>query len=659
MKKNYFLKTCKGVLAVSVLAMCGTVAVTAQNNAWKTNLPGYSQQSGFETTMDCSRIEVDDNLIKTDNVRSTSLSLAAWVKVAESYQDVSGSNTLNNYFGETGVMIMGHRQPQVYGYGGVPSFSISFREQNKIALFSRAKIDGGFPNEKSVVSELFDLNFDEWVHLAMTAQLDENQKPHFEMFINGVKATEFTISENDPELPFLPDTHNGQETVFVFGEGIDAQFDNIMIWNKAISEDEVKASMLGYASPAEVDGLVGFYTLDNINEDGTSDNMVEGFDNIRYSKFVITGKINQTNIHLGRPDDASKATKQYLSQEEASERSSDITEERPMPIGGNRFFSDAEGTEEFTGWQSVEGDENFRYAQNTTESPVYRNVYGGSVVPVDFAVFHRGDLNDVTYVAADDILNGLPSEITETSIKAGINYEVALEAGKWASVAFPVSATAAAEGVAVKTYGSDGEWELLEEIPAQFSGAYVMSSEEEKTLDVTSEAGKVLVLRQPSAEYSALFMGEETDLNVMVANPYLVSVDALELCSSVEEKTLYRYDAETESFVKQAETFEVAPLEAFIMIKSTADVPELIKVEEEGTGIDCFQPVYKVNVRGIANTLEVETLQETAVEIYSLNGLKVAEATVEGSRTFALNSGVYLVKTVYGENVQTVKAVVK
>lgn len=659
MKKIYFQRLGKEIFAASFLLVCTFSSAMAQNNAWTTLMPPIDG-NGQMGAGDYSRIEVSDLIAGPDNSKINTLTLATWVKINKFETPIEIGKYLN-----AGNIILGHRQACVYGYGSEPSFAIILTGENENSyqaqILSRGKnAEGGFAS--TTRSTAFEIPMNEWAHVVLTAKVGEDNALEYEAFVNGKSVCNFQNNNNvKPELPYLPDKAGDENSGFTFGEGFPAEFTDLMIWNKALTAEEISASMVGYANPETVEGLIGYYPLDELGSNGECVNLgsAEGY-NAFMANMSLNQTVNDSFIHFGAYGNAeNKVTRTHLDQSTMEGRSVDITSERPVPLGGNSFYADAEGTAEFESWQTVEGDIDFRYAVNSTENPVYRKTYGGDIEAVEFAVYHRGDINNVTYVGTDDVQTGMLTEVTETSIKAGLEYSIELPAEKWMTAAFPVAATTNADGVSIKTYTAENKWNTVETAPALFEGAYVMSSVEAKTLNVVSEEGKAVIIRMPNAEYSSKFMGKEDEMNVLVGNPYLVSVDAEELCASVAEKTLYKYDEETESFVKQTATFTVAPLEAFIMIKSTTDVPESIKVEDEGTGLNCLRPVFKVNARGIAGAVEIETMQDTFVEVYSLNGVKVASMNVEGTESVALDCGVYLVKTAYGENVKTIKVVVE
>ncbi len=122
-----------------------------------------------------------------------------------------------------------------------------------------------------------------WMHLAIT--MDANKKQC--MYINGHKVFETTSSWTAK----LDNTH------FYVGGAVQnlAAFtgwiDEVQIWNKALTAEEVKESMDGYFNAP--DGLQGYFTFEEVNEDGTFPN--NGVNVQVASASVIEWRANQDN----------------------------------------------------------------------------------------------------------------------------------------------------------------------------------------------------------------------------------------------------------------------------------------------------------------------------------------------------------------------------
>lgn len=670
------------------------------NKTWSSTLPGYvnGHKNGFAPEMNCARIEVDDNLIKVDGTRSNNISMAAWVKIIETNQDVSQAQSEKNYYGSSGVILMGHRQPQVFGYGGAPSFSLSFKGESKLAIFSRAKVDDGYPDNKAQTSETFDIEYGKWVHIAFTAALTEEStsevttyKPVYTAYINGKKVCEMTMTEHtDPQLPFLPDTHNGQETVFVFGEGINAQFDNIMIWNKNISESEVKESMKGYANPSLVDGLVGYYTLDELNEDGTSPNILGGSENIKYSKIEIENYINDINIHLGRtwgPNDAANASKVFLSKSDVESKVADITAERSEPQGGARFFRS--GTEIQTSEWELNGNEDFGYITNLAE--LTRLDYNGvdKVALADdvLAVYHNGEPGLPVYVKGTDLesMTAAKTDLNSSYVVAGLDYTVQMPgvAKQWMPISMPaeVDLVANAEGSGVRpglnfwyaepvVNGENVTWTDITDNGNTDGTSYlnnlnpgiisVPESRINQNFVFFTAMNTPVVMRAYNQNYAAAQMPQAGVLK-FVANPYPTEVTAAQLTGNATNMTVYRMNAVSGNFdpVEGSVTLnEFEPVFVFNNAGNPSMAPRYIGTKDV-SGVLEAEAVYNVNVRGAEGAVEVEAFVPADVEIFTVNGVKVAAENIEGTRAFNLQPGIYVVRTVADGNAGTVKVVVE
>ena len=670
------------------------------NKIWSSTLPGYvnGHKNGFTPEMNCARIEVDDNIIKVDGTRSNNISMAAWVKIIETNQDVSQAQSEKNYYGSSGVILMGHRQPQVFGYGGAPSFSLSFKDESKLAIFSRAKVDNGYPDDKAQTSETFDIEYGKWIHIAFTAALTEEStsettayKPVYTAYINGKKVCEMTMTEHtDPQLPFLPDTHNGQETVFVFGEGINALFDNIMIWNKNISESEVKESMKGYANPSSVDGLVGYYTLDELNEDGTSPNILGGSENMKYSKIEIENSINDINIHLGRtwgPNDAAKASKVFLSKGDVESKVADITAERPEPQGGAKFFRD--GNEIQTSEWELNGNEEFGYIQNL-EGLTRLNYNGIEKVNLAdgvLAVYHNGEPGLPTYVRSTDLesMTAAKTDLNSSYVIAGLDYTVQMPAvaKQWMPISMPaeVDLIAVENGNGVRpgknfwysepvVTGKSVTWTDITDEGNDDGNSYlnnlnpgiisVPQSRINQNFIFFTAMNTPVVMRAYNQAYAAAQM-PQTGVLKFVANPYATTVTAAQLTGNTTNMTIYRMNAASGNFDPVEGTVTLKEFEPVFVFNNGGNpsmAPRYIGTKDV-SGVLETEAVYNVNVRGTEGAVEVEAFVPADVEIFTVNGVKVAAEKVEGTRMFNLQSGIYIVRTVADGNAETVKVVVE
>lgn len=669
------------------------------NKTWSSTLPGYvnGHKNGFTPEMNCARIEVDDNIIKVDGTRSNNISMAAWVKIIETNQDVSQAGSEKNYYGSSGVILMGHRQPQVFGYGGAPSFSLSFKDESKLAIFSRAKVDNGYPDDKAQTSETFDIEYGKWIHIAFTAALTEEStsettayKPVYTAYINGKKVCEMTMTEHtDPQLPFLPDTHNGQETVFVFGEGINAQFDNIMIWNKNISESEVKESMKGYANPSSVDGLVGYYTLDELNEDGTSPNILGGSENMKYSKIEIEKSINDINIHLGRtwgPNDAANASKVFLSKGDVESKVADITAERPEPQGGAKFFRD--GNEIQTSEWELNGNEEFGYIQNL--EGLTRLDYNGiekvNLADGVLAVYHNGDAELPTYVKEEDLesMTGAKTEMTSSYVVAGLDYTVQMPAvaKQWMPISMPaeVDLIAVENGNGVRpgknfwyaepvVTGKNVTWTDITDEGNTDGTSYlnnlnpgiisVPESRVDQRFTFFTALGTPVVMRAYNQAYAAAQMPQAGVLK-FVANPYATTVRAAQLTGEAANMTIYRMNTASGNFDPVEGTVTLKEFEPVFVFNNGGNpsmAPRYIGTKDV-SGVLEVEAVYDVNVSGTQGAIEIKTFVPTEIEIFTINGTLVAASEVNGTHSFTLEAGIYIVRTIVEGNAKTFKVIV-
>lgn len=137
---------------------------------------------------------------------------------------------------------------------------------NELSLNTYGGVGGSkYPHEDIVddaISTGYSITPGVWTHLAIT--MDANKKQC--MYINGRKVFETTSKWTSK----LDNTH------FYIGGSVQnlsafvGWIDEVQIWSKALSESEVLESMDGYFNAPE--GLQGYFTFEDVNEDGTFPN---------------------------------------------------------------------------------------------------------------------------------------------------------------------------------------------------------------------------------------------------------------------------------------------------------------------------------------------------------------------------------------------------
>lgn len=194
---------------------------------------------------------------------------ALWVKASSYAHDKQGTNLINkntvadswphNNWGDLWVQI----RPEYTGTKTHAANEVSFNTMGWTAHDN--------PNE-DMMSTGYQLNPGVWNHIAVT-QTDGNVQ---QMFFNGkrVALTTFTasvrrddVAQSDSRVDILncpiADIYIGGGGVYK--AGFNGWVDEVQIWNKALTEEEVVASMNGYDANNIPDGLQGYYTFETFN----------------------------------------------------------------------------------------------------------------------------------------------------------------------------------------------------------------------------------------------------------------------------------------------------------------------------------------------------------------------------------------------------------
>lgn len=629
--------------ATEISAVFEEIVIVNENRGWNVTVPALTE--GNFPAGDYNRIEIDGSILSGNQ-----FTLESWVKLDAIQPEALGK----------GAIIMGARTDlNGYGYNVAPDVSL-FLSNNGLKSWvnsANGEIFGMESGEMSYTSGKF-------IHLVLTFNNGEAV-----FYINGVRGASVSTGKT---------SFTGGNSTFVFGEGINAIFTDIMIWNKVLTEEEIKTSMKGYTSAPS--GLLGYYLLDSANASGESESLGTSSVPAKYAT-VTTDAEGATVDYSGR-----------TFKTELTDVAVDITAERPDPRGGAKFF---EGESDVT-WLG-NGDENFGYFFKTAETK--RLAYNGidkEVLPEEVvAVYHNGDAASPVYVTKDDYtdVNGSVS-VTNSYVTGGLSFTTTMPAASvWMPVSLPANVDLVVDndndGGAVnlrpmwnfwysnfKTAYTDGEnysdiWASFEKKEdEELSKSYelvqpgIISVPEARaghSFTFYTMENEPVVVRALNAEYNATLVECEAGRIAFVANPYSFAVSTSDLVKSESEMDVYRFNAGSGNFDLLSEAATLNPYEP-VMVFNTAGgaykAPRYIGTKAV-SGILEYEAVYDVNVRGAEGAVEVSAFQPADVEIYTVNGVMVAAGSVEGTHSFALEAGIYVVRTVVDGNAETVKVVVE
>ncbi len=129
----------------------------------------------------------------------------------------------------------------------------------------------------NMISTDYQLSEGSWYHLVVTQTSAKRQC----MYINGklIKQTTATFAKRRSD--YKSDSRVKQDVIaniHIGGSGVykaafNGAVDEVQVWNKALSADEVIQAMNGYAEGEVPEGLQGYYTFETMNADGTFPNL--------------------------------------------------------------------------------------------------------------------------------------------------------------------------------------------------------------------------------------------------------------------------------------------------------------------------------------------------------------------------------------------------
>ena len=226
-------------------------------------------------------------------------SYALWFKADDFTHDKQGTNLINknsiadswphNNWGDLWVTI---RPAYTKGttFGGEASTKLQYdHAANEISFNTMGWTAHDGPNE-AVMTTNHSVTPGVWNHVVVT-QNDNLQKIYF----NGEKIgeTNCTTSTRREDLSQSDSRIKGSVTanIFIGGGGVykagfNGWIDEVQVWNKALTDQEVLTAMKGFVKEEVPDGLQAYYTFEEISSDGTFENLGKGGN--KPGKIVVT-----------------------------------------------------------------------------------------------------------------------------------------------------------------------------------------------------------------------------------------------------------------------------------------------------------------------------------------------------------------------------------
>ena len=217
----------------------------------------------------------DPNMFKmpADLQKGNSYTYALWVKADKFAHDKQGTNLISkntikdgwphNNWGDLWVQI----RPQWRDHMA-----------NEVSFNTMGWEDHDDPNS-SVMTKDHPMSVGVWYHLAIT----HNDNGVHEMFVNGKKVAtgRQPVSTRRENRGAGKIKASEPADIFIGGGGVyksgfNGSVDEIQIWNKPLTEEEVQRAMKGYKESEVPAELQGYFTFETMNADGTFPNLGKG-----------------------------------------------------------------------------------------------------------------------------------------------------------------------------------------------------------------------------------------------------------------------------------------------------------------------------------------------------------------------------------------------
>lgn len=682
---SFSMALCLSAMGVSAFAQTNKCTCTLDRD-YNTSSNGTAARLEVSDKImgDWTTEKQNGNYVVTSDNRSNAITLEGWINFKSAThpetvetEDENGFWLYDNALA-TGRVLMGHRQGNYGGYGSAPSFSISVIGEKdgvyKMSIYSRPEGSGA----EDLRSTAVDIP-EGWFHLALVGSVTKNAGDDlytlsYTMYVNGkVKQHVENTSYNSSNLPYLSDnTDDNWGCDISFGGSMECEFDDLMIWNKALDESEVISSINGYADGSFPTGLVGYYLCDNMK--GTADG-THGVDKNLVGDYDLTLQgLTYDDIWGGAAVEFSaKAPLAY-------DRIKDITPIRQFARGTAPTFA--------TTWFGNGDEAGFKYAVNTTASHL-TIVDGYSADNITMSsecvgVYYNSDIYEYApaLVTTDMYQTNAPTTDPQYSyLKGGFDYAVTMPVtGVWQTIGFPTPVDLVSDdsdaGILLRpAYNFWYSWikddytslsdayQDFEKVNDETSKTYLLDKDgviavptarSGHTFRFYTQMNTPVVFRAKGYGYTSERLPEPGKVG-FVANPYMTATNASEFCSGC---TLYQLE-ESGWYMPTTNDVMVAPFGSVLVYNgNSANAPKAINTKAT-TGVVELEAMSDINVRGAKESIEVVTFEPATVTVYTVGGTMVANAQVEGTETFALPAGIYVVKAVAGSETETFKVVVE
>lgn len=201
-------------------------------------------------------------------------SIALWFKANSWAHDTDGTNLISkntiadawpfNNWGDLWVQVRPECKDSKTG---------KVHPANEVSFNTMGWTSHNEPNF-DMISSGYSVSAGVWNHIVVTQDADNTQK----IYLNGKRVAGpavFALSKRREDMAMI-DSRIDLSTpanVYIGGGGVykaafDGDIDEVQIWNKALSDEEVPSVMKGYADNEVPSALLAYYTFEDINSDG-------------------------------------------------------------------------------------------------------------------------------------------------------------------------------------------------------------------------------------------------------------------------------------------------------------------------------------------------------------------------------------------------------
>lgn len=191
---------------------------------------------------EAGKCDAPENLGETDH-RSRSFTYSAWIKPTAPVKATTRDGRL-----------MGDIQDNYLGSNGAFNIAIV---NGKLALRTRVYKSATEMPELAVVNSDVDINLDEWVFLSIVANNEDKTIKVYKNWELAAEASTATDKDGNEAygIGLLPD----YTRFFVFDNGAAGYIEEVQIWNRALTQKEVRRSCRLNTAKALPEGLVALY----------------------------------------------------------------------------------------------------------------------------------------------------------------------------------------------------------------------------------------------------------------------------------------------------------------------------------------------------------------------------------------------------------------